>query len=350
MHALLNVFSWRRAGTGQLHEMQTIFCRLSVISRMLLHPYFIFDRPDCPQVKRGPDPILSAAPSLLVQRFQELLTAFGFGWHVAPCEAEAELAYFQSCGLIDAVVTPYNDALLFGACCVIRSVVNSSIPQSSECEDIEVYTSDAIENLASLEWGDLLLVALMSNADNDVGCCWCSVDIACRLTCYGLGRTLFRAAITLQFVEFMEFVAKWRDDVCEVLRTDPHLFLGRRHRELAHVIKEERVEFPDPAILAMYLLPLTSWSHGGHPPISIVTSRQPDLMSLATFCSEHLRWPPDTVHSRLMDAWAGTAMRALLQVSLMLCQVCPPDLIVCCPTYSYQAMSTARLCNVACGL
>ncbi|KAI6045366.1 hypothetical protein EDC04DRAFT_2598703, partial [Pisolithus marmoratus] len=82
MHSVLNVFSWRRAGTGQSHEMQAIFCRLSAISRMLLHPYFIFDGPDCPQVRRGPDPISSGAPLLLVQRFQELLTAFGFGWHV----------------------------------------------------------------------------------------------------------------------------------------------------------------------------------------------------------------------------------------------------------------------------
>ncbi|KAI6011163.1 hypothetical protein EDC04DRAFT_2580616 [Pisolithus marmoratus] len=281
--------------------MQTIFCRLSVISHMLIHPYFIFDGPDCPQVRRGPDPILSATLSLLVQCFQELLTAFGFGWHVALCEAEAELAYFQSCGLIDTVVMLYNDALLFGAHCVIHS-----IPQSNECEDIEVYTSDAIENLASLEWGDLLLVMLMSSADNDVGAL---PNIACQLTHYGFGRTLFQAAITLQFVEFMEFIAKWHDDVCEVLRTDPHLFLGCRHHELACVIKEECIEFPDPAILAMYLLPLTSWLHGGHPPVSIVTSHQPDLMSLATFCLEHLCWPPDMVHSRLMDAWAGTAMR-----------------------------------------
>ncbi|KAI6013823.1 PIN domain-like protein [Pisolithus marmoratus] len=327
MHSVLNVFSWRRAGTGQSHEMQAIFCRLSAISRMLLHPYFIFDRPDCPQVRRGPDPISSGAPLLLVQRFQELLTAFGFGWHVAPCEAEAELAYFQSCGLVDAVVTPYNDALLYGARCIIRSVA-----RSDECEDIELYTSDAIENLASLEWGDLLLIALMSSADNDVDRCLCSTDIACRLTRYGFGRTLFRAAITLQFVEFMEFVAKWRDDVCEVLKTDPHLFLGRRHRDLACVIKEERVEFPDPAILAMYLLPLTSWSNGGHPPVTVVTSRQPDLMSLAMFCSQRLRWPPDTVHSRLMDTWAGTAVRALLQVSLVIVLSMPaqPDCLLSC--------------------
>ncbi|KAI5984974.1 hypothetical protein EDC04DRAFT_2914015 [Pisolithus marmoratus] len=258
---------------------------------MLLHPYFIFDRPDCPQVRRGPDPISSGTPLLLMQCFQELLTAFGFGWHMALCEAEAELAYFQPCGLVDAIVMPYNDALLYGAHCIICS----SIPQSDKCKDIELYMSDAIENLASLEWGDLLLIALMSSADNDTDCCLCSMDIACRLTCYSFGRTLFRATIMLQFVEFMEFIAKW-------------------HHDLAHVIKEERIEFPDPAILAMYLLPLTLWSNGSHPPVTIITSCQPDLMSLAMFCSQHLCWPPDMVHSRLMDTWAGMAVRTLLQL------------------------------------
>ena len=38
----------------------------------------------------------------------------------APGEAEAELAYFHSYGLVDAVVTPFNDVLLFGAPSVFR--------------------------------------------------------------------------------------------------------------------------------------------------------------------------------------------------------------------------------------
>ncbi|KAI6152625.1 PIN domain-like protein [Pisolithus tinctorius] len=304
MFSLLNVFSWCRAGTGQSHEMPTIFHRLSTISQMLLHPYFVFDGPDCPQIKRGKDILGWSPPSLLVQRFQELLTAFGFDWHVAPGEAEAELSCLQSCGFIDAMVTPYDDALLFGATCVICGD-----------EDVEVYSAEAIENSASLEWGDLLLITLMSSADSDTGCRWCNTDVAHWLVDYGFGRTLLEAAISLQFVEFMEFVAKWCDNICEVLRTDPQHFLGHRYHELARVIKEEHFEFPDPAILAMYLSPLTSWSDGGHSPITCVTSRQPNLTALAAFCSQRLGWPPDTVQSALMDACAGAAMRALLQVS-----------------------------------
>ncbi|KAI5988655.1 PIN domain-like protein [Pisolithus orientalis] len=310
MHSLINVFSWRQAGTGQSHEMDIIFCRLSAISRMLLHPYFVFDGPDCPQLKRGKDVVGSTFPRLLVQRFQELLTAFGFNWHMAPGEADVELANLQSYGLIEAVVTPYNDALLFGATCIIRS----GTPYSTRYEDVLVYSSKDIENVVSLELGDLYLILLMSSVDAEVigGAAW-TLPVGWQK--YGFGRSLLRAAAALQFAEFMSFVSKWRDSVCEVLRTDPRQFLGCRHYELARIIVEERIEFPDPAVLAMYLLPLTSWSDNGRPPITVVTSRQPDLMSLVEFCSQYLDWPPDVIQSRLVDARAGAAVRALLQVS-----------------------------------
>lgn len=308
MYSLVNVFSWRHAGTGRSHEMKIIFRRLSAISRSLLHAYFVFDGPDCPQLKRGKDTTSLSAPCLLSQRFQELLTAFGFNWHVAPREAEAELAYLQSLGLIDTVATPYNDALLFGATCIIRSV-----PHIGRYEDVYIYTPDAIKKDASLEWGDLLLVTLMSSTDNDAGGRWCSVEVARRLAYYGFGRSLLDAAVSFQFVEFMDFVAKWREDVCEVLRTDPRRLLEGRHHEIARIIEEEHTEFPDPAVLATYLLLLTSWTDG-HSPVTTTTSRQPDLHSLAAICLQHLSWSPSIVQSELMDACTGTAMRALLQL------------------------------------
>ncbi|KAI6167227.1 PIN domain-like protein [Pisolithus thermaeus] len=312
MYLLVNIFSWRQAGTGQSHEMRVIFRWLSAISQQLLHAYFIFDGPDRPQLKRGKDIVCSSGLRLLAQRFQELLTAFGFNWHVAPGEAEAELAYLQSLRLVDAVATPYNDALLFGATCIIRS-----IPHIGRYEDVYIYSPDAIEKHASLEWGDLLLVALMSCTDDNDGHRWCSVEVARRLAYYGFGRTLVDAAVSFQFVEFMNFVAKWRIDVCKVLKTDPQSLLGGRHHELARIIEEERIEFPDPAILAMYLLPLTSWSDR-RSPITTTTSRQPDLQSVAAFCLQRLSWSPAAVQSELMDVCAGTVMRALLQVSSMI--------------------------------
>ena len=130
------MFSWPQAGTAGSPEIDIIFSRLAAISQMLLHPYFVFDGPDCPQLQWGKGTVFTSSPPLLLQHFQELLTAFGFSWHIvscllqispdantvcqAPVEADTELAYFQTYGLLDAVVTPYNDSLLFGAPSVIR--------------------------------------------------------------------------------------------------------------------------------------------------------------------------------------------------------------------------------------
>ncbi|KIO02214.1 hypothetical protein M404DRAFT_28120 [Pisolithus tinctorius Marx 270] len=83
--------------------------------------------------------------------------------HKALGEAEAELACLQSCTLIDVVVMLYNDVLLFGATCIIRS----GIPPSGKYKDMQLYSSDALQNCTSLKWGDLLLVTLMSSVDSE---------------------------------------------------------------------------------------------------------------------------------------------------------------------------------------
>ncbi|KIM65589.1 hypothetical protein SCLCIDRAFT_112241 [Scleroderma citrinum Foug A] len=87
---------------------------------MLLHPHFVFDGPNWPCFKRGEDRMYCTGAPLLKEHFQELLDAFGFSWHMAPGEAEAELAYFQLHGLIDAMVMPYNDVFLFSAPSIIQ--------------------------------------------------------------------------------------------------------------------------------------------------------------------------------------------------------------------------------------
>ena len=61
--------------------MPTIFVWLSELSQMLVHPHFIFDGPGRPSFKGGDERIHGGGPPLLVQRFKELLNAFGFSWH-----------------------------------------------------------------------------------------------------------------------------------------------------------------------------------------------------------------------------------------------------------------------------
>lgn len=222
----------------------------------------------------------------------------------------------------------------------------SIILKSDKYGGVEAYTDKAIKDHASIERGGLLLIALMSGADYDVsrrllqlavyahnliqsGLPGFTVEIAHRLTQYGLGRSLLSAAKRLRFAEFMEFHAKWRRQLCDVLERDPQHRLGRTYYELACVIEEERTEFPNPAVLATYLLPLTSWSDGGQPPVSVVTSRQPDLAAVAAFGSQCLGWPPEILQQKLTEACAGTVIRAFLQVrALYSCLLVLPSVLV----------------------
>ena len=79
---LTNVFTWHQAGTGRLHEMPMIFTWLSEILQMPIHPYFIINGPDHPQLNGGDECIYRTGPPLLVECFQKLLDAFGFSWHM----------------------------------------------------------------------------------------------------------------------------------------------------------------------------------------------------------------------------------------------------------------------------
>ncbi|KAL4069528.1 hypothetical protein J3A83DRAFT_4538887 [Scleroderma citrinum] len=171
--------------------------------------------------------------------------------------------------------------------------MHTSIQSSSEYGDIEVYTSDALQHGPFLKWEDLLM-ALMNGVGYDFGLPNCSMDISHHLA---------------------HFITKWHKDLCWVLERDPEHHLRWRYYELAHVIEEECTEFPNPAILAAYLSPLTSWSSGGHPPVSIVMLHQPDLTALAVFCLQCLGWSMDSLRPRLMDTHAGAIICALLQIS-----------------------------------
>ena len=80
MHNLCSGFTQHLVGTQELLEMHIIFSRLVALLEMVLCAHFIFDGPSQPQPKPGKG--ARAILSLLTEHFQEMLTAFGFSWHV----------------------------------------------------------------------------------------------------------------------------------------------------------------------------------------------------------------------------------------------------------------------------
>ena len=51
----------------------------------------------------------------------------------------------------------------------ISPALKASPPQASTFEDLQIYTSDAIEHGVPLTWGGLVLVALLCGGDYSVG-------------------------------------------------------------------------------------------------------------------------------------------------------------------------------------
>jgi len=148
-----------------------------------------------------------------------------------------------------------------------------------------------------------------------VGIPGCNVDVACQVACYGFGESLLQAATTLPFLDFMEYVAEWRRDLCDALSTDPRGLLQQKHPGVAQVIKSELLPFPDLTAVALYADPLTSWSDGYVPPGNdVVMARQPDLPAIGDFCSRCFSLSGDGLVHKLKDVCAGVVTRALLQV------------------------------------
>ena len=126
---------------GENPELRTLFFRCVKLVNVPFLPLFIFDGPKRPKVKRGKR--ISGKKHWMVDSMKGIIEAFGFEWRMvrlmfffigwrsanhlkAPGEAEAELAYLNSVGIIDAILSDDVDTFLFGAKTVIRKCALSS--------------------------------------------------------------------------------------------------------------------------------------------------------------------------------------------------------------------------------
>lgn len=120
---------------GENPELRTLFFRCSRLLSIPLLPLFVFDGPKRPSVKRNKK--ISGKAHWLTDGMKNIIEAFGFEWHVvrtslrisqsvnlfyiqAPGEAEAELAFLNRTGVINAVLSDDVDTFVFGGTTVIR--------------------------------------------------------------------------------------------------------------------------------------------------------------------------------------------------------------------------------------
>ncbi|KAH9020156.1 PIN domain-like protein [Lactarius hengduanensis] len=313
---------------GENPELRTLFFRCAKLTSTPFLPLFIFDGPKRPKVKRGKS--VSGGKYWLVDSMKRMIEAFGFEWRMAPGEAEAELAYLNSIGVIDAVLSDDVDNFLFGAKMVIRnSSANLSGNSKHATKNTDgrvdgnhstVYTSAEILAHPSVQLtrGGLILIGLLSGGDyHPAGLARCGTGIAHGLAKCGFGDELLKATQSLTRDELPDFLTTWREDLRGELRTNSRGHLGSKKPSLAKAVPDT---FPDINVLLSYTNPIISVTDAGArrthtPPL---WEREPDLGKLAHLCELHFEWGlKDTIIKRFRTVlWPSIVLCALRRSAL----------------------------------
>ncbi|KAH8985375.1 PIN domain-like protein [Lactarius akahatsu] len=313
---------------GENPELRTLFFRCAKLTSTPFLPLFIFDGPKRPKVKRGKS--VSGGKYWLVDSMKTMIEVFGFEWRMAPGEAEAELAYLNSTGIIDAVLSDDVDNFLFGAKMVIRnSSANLSGNSKHATKNADgrvdgnhstVYTSAEILEHPSVQLtrGGLILIGLLSGGDyHPAGLARCETRIAHRLAKCRFSDELLKATQSLTRDELPDYLTTWRKDLHGELRTNSRGHLGSKKPSLAKAVPDA---FPDIDVLLSYTNPIISTMDAGarrtHTPPR--WEREPDLRKLAHLCKLHFEWGlKDTIIKRFRTVlWPSIVLRALRRSAL----------------------------------
>ncbi|THH33505.1 hypothetical protein EUX98_g629 [Antrodiella citrinella] len=243
-------------------EIRLLYFRLLNLMELPILPLFMFDGRERPRVKRG-SKLGKTGSHLLNKKMKEMLNIFGMEWREAKGEAEAELAFLNKEGFIDAVLTDDVDVLVFGAKMMIRNTSlkltgNKAHPalnadgKESKSHTM-IFTADDIRNHPDigLTRNGMILFALLCGGDYDTGGTrGFGRMIAHGLARCGFGDQLIQAYEHAQGGNMQQVLAQWRADVNNEIQTNASGFLGRRSNGLTLP-----PDFPNIEILKNYLHP-----------------------------------------------------------------------------------------------
>ncbi|KIJ18164.1 hypothetical protein PAXINDRAFT_71568, partial [Paxillus involutus ATCC 200175] len=310
---------------GENPELRTLFFRCCRLLQAPLLPLFVFDGPKRPAIKRGKR--VGGSAHWLTQGMKNIIEAFGFEWRMAPGEAEAELAYLNSIGVIDAVLSDDVDNFLFGATLVIRNPSstlsgNRSHPvKNAQGKDdgnhVLTYASSTILSTPSvaLSRSGTILIALLSGGDYiPAGLPGCGQKFATGLARAGFGDSLVKSVKELKGARLQAFLDQWRDEVRAELKTNKTGYLPSKKPSLAASLTDE---FPSLPVLLSYIDPVISEtepsSKGKNRPRPVVWRNDPDPMRIAALCELYFEWGvKDVIVSRFRTVlWPGIVCRAV---------------------------------------
>ena len=242
----------------------------------------MFDGPYRPSFKRG---IKIAPHAACLDNFltKQLLKCFGFPFHDAPGEAEAECAFLQKEGIVDAVLSEDVDTLMFGCTLSLRNWNAEGNRGNKSPTHVDVHRSERTLAKSGLDSDGMILVALMRGGDYiQAGIPKCGIVIACQAARAGFGKELCELAkgddASLQ---------GWRQRLKNELRTNRSGFFSKKCQAID--IPES---FPDKKVLGYYQTPIISStdkvrSLRGN----MVWDAEVNVAQLREFVAEAFNWP-----------------------------------------------------------
>ncbi|KAF3200101.1 hypothetical protein TWF679_001088 [Orbilia oligospora] len=234
--------------TGSNAPLRVIYYRLCSLLSLNIHAVFVFDGKDRPEFKRGKS--VSGGEGYLLAFSRRLITAFGFPIHNAPGEAEAECAYLQKQGIVDAVLSEDVDTLMFGCRQSWRSCEKGD---SKTLEIMQVYKSRVIRDKTGLTPAGMVLTALLSGGDyNTAGVAGIGMKQAVAAAKAGFGDELLQAC-KLEASDGGHALQLWRQKLETNLRTNSNKIFSRKQPKA-----KIPGDFPDPKIVNYYINPMIS--------------------------------------------------------------------------------------------
>ncbi len=214
---------------------------------------------------------------------KQLLKLFGFPFHTAPGEAEAECALLQLEGLVDAVLSEDVDTLMFGCGLSLRNWTSEGTRGNKTPTHVNLYEAEATKKGKSgLDRSGMILVALMSGGDYiPAGVPGCGIKIACQAAKAGFGEDLCKMS-RKDKAGFQQ----WREKLANELKTNESHFFRSKHKALT--IPDN---FPDSAVLGYYTHPVVSSpDEVSQLFLSIAWDTPIDIPGLRLFAAEAFEW------------------------------------------------------------
>ncbi|KAF3942354.1 hypothetical protein ABW19_dt0209362 [Dactylella cylindrospora] len=266
----------RGGGVGSNASVRVLYYRLCTLLELNIHAVFVFDGKDRPDFKR--DKTVNKNESYQLALARRLITAFGFPIHNAPGEAEAECAYLQKEGIVDAVLSEDVDTLMFGCRKLWRS--GSDKGESKSLETLLVYQSRVIYEKTKITPQGMILVALLSGGDYDsAGVTKLGVKLAVAAAKAGYGEELIKC-YRRESLDEGNSLRDWREKLQKSLRTNCERIFPRR--QTSAKIPEE---FPDRKILEYYINPKVSETRP-----TINWDIRPDILVLRELTKLKFEW------------------------------------------------------------